>query len=140
MEKIKFSDVAHFYLGCEIVDLKGEPDSNVCTMETVCAYNTCIDDHGNDMALHDIIPLLRKLESIEQHEACELEDYMYGGLPDACCGDRDEILKSFISPWPDKYRPGFLVYVRATNWLRRNSFDIDQLIENGEAVELTSNQ
>lgn len=130
MEKIKFSDVANLYLGCKIIDLKGEPDSNICTMETVVIHNTCVDEHGNDMALDEVKPFLRKLESIKDEEKKQFQHLCHLEKEDLACLFDGTAHLTNVKEW-----------AMGVLFLCGKHFDLFSLIENGEAVELKqSNQ
>lgn len=78
--------------------------------------------------------VLRKLESMTEEEASELNDEMYGGVQDFW-QSKNQLLKTFMYPWPLDDRPAFPVYVKAINWLRSKGFDCDELIKNNLAID-----
>jgi hypothetical protein len=140
----KFKDVAHLYLNCPIWykdklwDLTGvsQPYSTNDTFFVNLDLRpegkgfrsiSYVSESFTDLSL--IKPILRPLSSMDEDECNELDEEMYGANFMSC-----HIRKTILEPWESEYRPGFPMYVKAINWLRKKGFDCDELIESGEAL------
>lgn len=78
--------------------------------------------------------ILRPLSDMTEEEIHELETAMWGNWEDPKLGDKESVLKMFIND-SSHDRPGYEITVKATNWLRKNGFDVDSLLESGLAID-----
>ncbi len=84
MEKIKFKDVAHFYLGCKLLPNGGSIDT--FTMEVIGLNRSVGEWNGNShVLLSEVKPILRPLSSMSDEDAigfCKLSEWeSYGQHP-----------------------------------------------------------
>lgn len=78
--------------------------------------------------------ILRNLSDMAEEEIHELETAMWGNWEDPKLGDKESVLKMFIND-SSHDRPGYEITVKATNWFRKNGFDVDGLLESGIAID-----
>lgn len=123
-------DVLHLYLGSECEMAIKVPEQDLMWMD--CKVDIRVL-HNFLSGLTEVKLHLRTLSSITIEEVHEVESYIWEDISDACVGDKELFLKSFINDETPN-RVGYEVTVRATNWFRKNGFDVDELIESGQAI------
>lgn len=142
MENKKIENYLHLYLWCDVeIQATGmeyiSHDTNLAILTGVYSKSVILkigDDDGIDLGCDDIKPILRPISDMTDEESNELEDAMWGNFQDAMLGDKESVLKMFIND-SSQDRPGYSITVKATNWLRKNGFDCDELIESGIAIK-----
>jgi hypothetical protein len=143
---IKFKDVAHLYLMCEVIaNYDGEPRKGLLTGVRNGGYEAEIQFYEEDgfnvmeeptfNEIAEVKPILRPLSDMTEDEEGSLTNKCFGEI-----GFYVDMGKIILSPWPTDHRCGFPVYVTAINWLRKNGFDCDGLIESGEAINKTKHK
>lgn len=155
--KIELKDVLHLYLGCEcmIGDLnwKREKHTHGLAPDVDLDYGkpirTTIDAHVLSVFAHKTTPILRRLSSMTEEEKEKLFDFLW---PDGIFGVVWAGKLRFIE-WlcgmgdaePSELNDDIMQTLslkqisEITNWLRKNQFDADELIENGYALEFSNN-
>lgn len=113
----QFSEVAHLYLGCEVV----RPDGRTI-LKTIGIENGCYSHiENNSFTYSDVTkckPILRRLEDIKY------EDCKAVGFQDA---------EDFISYYTDA--SGFLLSIPDITYLLSKGYDLHGLIDNGFAID-----
>lgn len=143
MQQVKFKDVAHLYLGCEVQARKKNRNKEWLTGTAVevtrksnhgdwvvvnfdevhCIINAqwnevCSNFHTYFLSEDEIKPLLRKLDSMTEEESYDLE--MLGHHLVICRACSNEF------------------HAARTNYLLSKHFDLFNLIENGEAIDIST--
>lgn len=147
MKELK--DYLHLYQNCLVQTEEGKIgrlssvdicESNYSIIMLTVRYS---DKEGDWDVFNDneeitrVKPILRSLLDMTEEEAHEIEEVMWGNIEEAKFGDKGEVFKMFMPPYLQEYRPSFEIYVKAANWFRKNSFDIDELIEADLAIDKT---
>lgn len=130
MESKQLKDVLHLYLGCEVF-VSDSVTSGIGRLTTVSILGTkqkfrvligamSVERYFN---FERDKPILRKLSSMTEEEGKIYVALGFGGLPVMKGGQRI-IYTTFTPP--------------CLNWLRKNSFDCDELIESGLAIDAST--
>lgn len=146
----ELKDYLHLYLGCEVetnipgqyvhpygcVKLEDLTPENLYRILDRIYINERNKQTWDEDSDHYCNLILRPLSDMTDEEVNQCEDAMWGSFPDPKTGDKEVFLKSFINDTSD-YRPGYEITVAATNWFRKNGFDVDGLIDAGLAIDKT---
>lgn len=134
----QLKDYIHFYIGCKVQNFSNMRG----ILRGVELPDTAIIEHIiNGLSagraiwnIEAVKPILRRLKDMQAIEIQEVELLvMYDTGPTLVTGG--DVLEMLSPDSGISFRCDFPTYVSITNWLRKNKFDCDGLIDAGLAID-----
>ncbi len=136
--KTQLKDVLHLYIGCDVqlaghdntvYKLVGVTESEMTDGDKPLIAISKIDDVYHESYIEDIFPTLRLLSDMNEKERTEIEEIL--GVLNA-----DHFVNAWVHNTP--YSISIHNMVQLINVLRKNGFDMDELIESKQAIDKTT--